>query len=203
MRITIVGGGSIGRALMQALAARHELTLGARDPEGGSAAAVREQFGDRVAVRRLADALQDADAIVLAIPGGQVTAFIEQHGAPLAGRLVIDATNDRQADGGLNHIADWQRLAPGVDLARAFCTLGWENITEPSYDGVAATMFWCGPDGEQGERVAQIVIDTGLDPVRIGGIDAADTLDGVTRLWFQLAFAQGMGRRLGVRLLRG
>jgi hypothetical protein len=38
--------------------------------------------------------------------------------------------------------------------------------------------------------------------VRIGGIDAADTLDGVTRLWFQLAFAEGMGRRLGVRLLR-
>jgi len=140
---------------------------------------------------------------MLAIPGGQVTPFIEEHGASLAGRLVIDATNDRQADGGLNHVADWQRLAPGVDLARAFCTLGWENITEPTYDGVAATMFWCGPDGEAGERVTQIVTDTGLDPVRIGGIDAADTLDGVTRLWFQLAFAEGMGRRLGVRLLRG
>jgi predicted dinucleotide-binding enzyme len=203
MRITIVGAGSIGRALMQALSSSHELTLGARDPSAASADAVREQFGGDVAVRPPAEALTGADAVILAIPGGQVVAFIEEHGAALTGVLVIDATNDRQADGGLNHVADWQRLAPGAQVARAFCTVGWENIAEPSYDGVGATMFWCGPDGELGDRVAQIVADTGLDPLRIGGIDAADTLDGVTRLWFQLAFAEGMGRRLGFRLLRG
>ena len=203
MRITIVGGGSIGRALMQALSSRHELSLGARDPGGASAAAVGEQFGDGVAVRPLAEALTDADAVILAIPGGQVVPFIEEHGARLTGTLVIDATNDRQADGGLNHVADWQGLAPGTELARAFCTVGWENITQPSYDGLSATMFWCGPDGELGDRVAQIVADTGLDPLRIGGIETSGTLDGVTRLWFQLVFAEGMGRRVGFRLLRG
>jgi predicted dinucleotide-binding enzyme len=42
----------------------------------------------------------------------------------------------------------------------------------------------------------------GLDPVRIGGLEAADVLDGATRLWFQLAFAQGMGRRTAYHLLR-
>ena len=47
-----------------------------------------------------------------------------------------------------------------------------------------------------------IIRAVGLDPVRIGDLGAAGTLDGVARLWFQLAFSQGMGRRLAFRLLR-
>jgi predicted dinucleotide-binding enzyme len=43
----------------------------------------------------------------------------------------------------------------------------------------------------------------GLRPVRVGGLDCADVVDGVTRLWFALALHQGHGRHLGLRVLTG
>jgi predicted dinucleotide-binding enzyme len=202
VRITVVGAGAVGRALMGRLAGGHEVTLAARDPAGASAAGAAAELGGRIGVRRVDEALTGADAVVLAIPGGQIVPFITEHGGGLAGTLVIDASNDRTPSGSLNHVADWQRLAPDVLVARAFCTLGWENIADPAYDGTPATMFWCGPDGDRGVAVETIIRDVGLDPVRIGGPEAADTLDGLTRLWFQLAFTQGLGRRIGFRLLR-
>jgi 8-hydroxy-5-deazaflavin:NADPH oxidoreductase len=202
VRITVVGAGAVGRALMSRLADAHEVTLGARDPAGESATAAAAELGGRVRLASLDDALTGPDAVIVAIPGGQIPAFIAGSGDRLDGTLVIDASNDRTPSGALNHVADWQQQAPGAIVARAFCTLGWENVADPAYDGVPATMFWCGPDGDAAEAVETIVRDTGLDPVRIGGLEAADTLDGVTRLWFQLAFTQGMGRRIGFRLLR-
>jgi hypothetical protein len=40
-----------------------------------------------------------------------------------------------------------------------------------------------------------------LRPVRVGGIDAIDVVDGVGRLWLTLVFRQGYPRRLAFRLL--
>jgi predicted dinucleotide-binding enzyme len=110
----------------------------------------------------------------------------------MAGAVAIDASNDLSGGpgGAMHHLDAWAERAPGVPVARAFCSLGWENIAEPSYDGVAA------------ERVETVIRDVGFDPVRIGGADAAGVLDGVARLWFQLAFSEGLGRALGFRLLR-
>jgi hypothetical protein len=37
--------------------------------------------------------------------------------------------------------------------------------------------------------------------VAVGGIDDADLLDGVFRLWFALAVGQGRGRHLALKVL--
>ena len=203
MRITVVGAGAVGTALMGRLAESHEVTLAARDPQSEKTVAALAALEGRVRSDTIPQAVGTADLTVLAIPGAGVPAFVEEHAALLSGALVIDTTNDRSGGEGspLHHLADWQRLAPDVVVARAFCTLGWENFANPSYGGVAPTLLWCGPDGGQGETVTGVIAGTGLDPVRIGGPEAADVLDGATRLWFQLAFAQGMGRRTAYHLL--
>jgi 8-hydroxy-5-deazaflavin:NADPH oxidoreductase len=144
------------------------------------------------------------DAVIVAIPGGQVPAFAGEHGAALAGTLVIDASNDLSGgdDGSLSHTAAWAELAPGAVVARAFSTLGFENYREPTVAGQTATLFWCGPEAEHGDAVEAIVRAVGLEPVRIGGLEAAAILDGMTRVWFQLVFTQKMGRHLAFKLLR-
>lgn len=203
MKITVVGAGAVGSALMGRLAERHEVTLGARDMGSEKTVAALAALGGKVGCDTIPQAVGNADVTILAVPGAGVPAFIEEHDALLSGALVIDASNDRSGGEGspLHHIADWQRLAPDAVVARAFCTLGWENFADPEYDGVAATLLWCGPDGEHGQTITDLIAGMGLDPVRIGGVEAADVLDGVTRLWFQLAFTQGMGRRTAYRLL--
>lgn len=49
--------------------------------------------------------------------------------------------------------------------------------------------------------VESLIRDTGARPVRICGLDAADVLDGVARLWFALTFGQGRGREHGLKVL--
>ena len=131
-------------------------------------------------------------------------AFAGEHGAALAGKLVIDATNDLSGgDGGsLSHTAAWAELAPEAVVARAFSTLGFENFRDPTVGGQTATLLWCGPAGERGAAVDAIVRTVGLDPFRIGGLEAAATLDGMTRVWFHLVFTEKLGRHLAFKLLR-
>jgi hypothetical protein len=46
-----------------------------------------------------------------------------------------------------------------------------------------------------------VIAAVGTRPVRVGDIDAADVVDGITRAWFALAFAEGRGRQIAFKLL--
>jgi predicted dinucleotide-binding enzyme len=199
MRIAVIGSGNIGGTLAGRLAeAGQEVTVGVR--EGGA----RDGLDEHVSVAPVGDAIAGADAVIVAIPGGGVPAFAQEHGAALAGTLVLDATNDLSGgeDGSLGHVGAWAKHAPDAVVARAFSTLGFENYRDPTVGGQTATLLWCGPDGDAGATVEAVVRAVGLDPVRVGGLEAAATLDGMTRMWFQLVFTQKMGRRLAFKLLR-
>jgi len=198
VRIAVIGTGIIGRTLAGRLAAAgQDVTFGARRLD-----AAAPDLDPVIPVASIEEAVSGADAVILAIPGGQIPDFAGEHADQLAHTVVIDASNDVQGGrDGFNHAAEWAERAPGVQVARAFSTLGWENFANPDFDGVAASLFWCGPDGRVGETVEAVIRAVGLDPVRIGGLDAADTLDGATRLWFQLTRQLG-DRELALRLLR-
>jgi predicted dinucleotide-binding enzyme len=199
MTIAVIGSGNIGGALSGRLAAAgQEVTVGVRD--GGA----RDGLDEGVSVASIGDAVAAAETVIVAIPGGAVPGFAGDQGAALAGKLVIDATNDLSGgdEGSLSHTAAWSELAPDAVVARAFSTLGFENYRNPTVAGQTATLFWCGPDGEHGDAVEAVIRAVGLDPVRIGGLEAAATLDGMTRMWFQLVFTQKMGRHLAFKLLR-
>jgi predicted dinucleotide-binding enzyme len=47
----------------------------------------------------------------------------------------------------------------------------------------------------------QLIGEIGLRPVYTGGLEAATTVDAITRLWFALAMGQGYGRRIAFKLL--
>jgi hypothetical protein len=201
MQIAVIGAGAIGRTLSQRLAGSGQtVTVGVRSPQS----APRAEIDPRAQIATVEEAITAAEAVIVAIPGGQIPGFAREQAGRVAGKVVIDATNDVAGGtgGSLNHLDAWEAAAPAATVARAFCSVGWENFANPDFGGTTATLFWCGPEGPAGETVEAIIRAVGLDPVRIGDLGAAGTLDGVARLWFQLAFSQGMGRRLAFRLLR-
>jgi len=200
MRVAVIGFGNIGRTLARAWErAGHQVVVGARDP-ASAAAEVRSALGGTAAVHTVADALAGADAVLLALPGAAVPGLLRDHGAALAGVVLLDAAND--VGGSTLHQAEAvATLAPGAHAFRAFNTLGWENLAEPVIGGVTADLIFCGPDGAPRQSAERLIADAGLRPVYVGGADAADVVDGVAKLWFALALGQRRGRRLAFKVL--
>ena len=190
MRLSIIGAGQIGQALADKWqAVGHDVAIGVRSP---SADVVRARTVD-------VDEALKRDVVVLAIPGGAVDDFLAAHSQQLTNTLLIDATNS--VGGSVMHHAAAAAGVEGLRYARAFNSLGVENIVTPSIGGVSLDMFYSCPEADQ-EIVASLIADVGFTPVWVGeGQQAADVIDGVTRLWFALAMGRGMGRHLGFRVL--
>jgi hypothetical protein len=192
MNLTIIGAGNIGKTLGSKWAqSGHQVTYAVRNPDDP------KHMG--LAVAPIAEALADAEVVLLAMPGSAVTEFTAQFGPTLAGKIVIDATNNPRSPV-MNNLDMLQSAAPNAMLVRAFSTLGWENFADPYLGGQQIDLFYAGHPSAR-TVTEQLINEIGLRPVCLGGLDVAPALDGLTRAWFALAFGQGKGRRIAFKLL--
>lgn len=193
MKIAIIGTGFIGSTLGRALSGSgHQVTYGSRHVDDDEVAA-----GTTARVSRVDEALREAEVIILAIPGAAVADLTAEEGSAMAGKLVIDATNQMGAD-----VANARASLPSsVRYARAFNTLGGENLADPLFADGRADMFFSSPDGDR-STVEETIEGVGLRPVYVGE-DQEALIDALFQLWIALAIRQGRGRRLALRLLEG
>ncbi len=191
MKIAVIGTGFIGGVLGRALArSGHDVTFGSRHPDDHDVA------GDTgAAVASLGDALADPDVVILAVPGVAVAALTAEHGGLLDGQLVIDATNQMGADVANARAA----LPPTVRYARAFNTLGGENMEDPVFADGPADLFFSAPAADRA-TVETVIEGVGLRPIYVGEDEEA-IIDALFQLWIALAMKQGRGRRLALRLI--
>jgi len=192
VKIAIIGTGFIGSTLGRALSASgHQVSYGSRhtDDEG--------EGGANGAVVAIGQALADAEVVILAVPGAAVAGLTAEHGDSLAGKLVIDATNQMGAETSNARAA----LPASVRYARAFNTLGGENMADPVFPDGRADMFFSAPEVDR-TTVETVIEGVGLRPVYVGE-DQEALIDALFQLWIALAIKQGRGRRLALRLLEG
>jgi 8-hydroxy-5-deazaflavin:NADPH oxidoreductase len=183
--IGVIGSGNIGATVGEAWRrAGHDVVYASRSPESPRTVPIP-------------DAIAGAEVVLLAVPGAAVPELLAEHGPALDGRVVIDATNDIGGER-LHHAEAYGESAPGARFVRAFNTVGFEVLGDPSFGGETADLFWCGPEDA---GVETLIEDVGLRPQRVGDIDAIDVVDGAGRLWLTLVFRQGRPRRLAFRLL--
>ena len=190
MKIAVVGTGKIGGTLGRAFArAGHDVTFGSRSPQSDTGTP-----GDTAArVSDIAGAIDSADVVVLAVPGGAVAALVREHAEALGGKLVVDCANNIAGGGPANSHDTITAAAPGIRYARAFNSLGVENLTNPRYGTVVGDMFFSADESDQG-TVELLVEAVGLRPVYLGD-GTQELLDDLLRLWFTLS------RRMGTRHL--
>src|SRR5262249_39207532 len=114
MKIAVLGAGNVGKALVEALAARgHDVVYGVRDPKRCEA----------TQAKTVVDATQDREAVILATPYDATGPLLRENASALAGKIVIDATNPLKPDlSGLSLTGDvsgaelLQREAPSALL---------------------------------------------------------------------------------------
>ena len=207
MRIGIIGAGSVGGALGRGWArAGHEVTFGVRHPADPKLKQLLEETGAKAVSP--AEAAADAGVVALATPW-EGTEEAVRGLEDLSGRILFDATNPLAPNlSGLTHgfdtsaaeqVASW---APGARVVKIFNTTGANNMENPDFHGVAATMFYCGDDKDAKSTAHQLAADLGFDPVDAGSLEQARLLEPLALLWIRLAYLQGMGRDIAFKLMK-
>jgi 8-hydroxy-5-deazaflavin:NADPH oxidoreductase len=189
MTTAIIGTGVIGSAIARELASGGEF--------------VRLSSADHASARRLAegigqaaivavdnpDALQGADAVVLALRFGALKGVIDEIADSLAGKLVVVPSNPITADaqGNLSRllpegqssgetVAGW--LPPRTRLAMAFGTLSADVFQASSRRSPdPAVLFYATDDDRAGEEVERLIRTAGYEPVKAGGLEQSSRLE--------------------------
>ena len=178
-RIAIVGAGHIGGNLARLYAAAgHDVTVSfAQDQDKLSALAA--QIG--AAASDPAEAVKQAEVVVISVPWAVVDTAIEQAGGPgaLAGKLVIDTTNQlgRTANGfGVLHLGNSSAAAinsakaPQAIWVKAFNTLtaGFQASSAGRTGPDRVVIFYATDHDHAAPEAERLIDDAGFDPVRTG-----------------------------------
>jgi predicted dinucleotide-binding enzyme len=184
MRLGIIGAGHIGGNIARRAAlAGYDVTVSfARDR--ASLTALAAEIGGTAGDP--ADAAS-AEPVVLPVPWSVVDEALAQAG-PLAGRVVIDTTNQFGRGGALNlngrtaarYNAD---RMPAAAYAKCFNTLtaGFQAAAATRTGGDRIVQWIAGDDSRAKTTVAQLVEDAGYVAVDLAGIDGCGVMEAPRR----------------------
>jgi 8-hydroxy-5-deazaflavin:NADPH oxidoreductase len=185
----IIGTGGIGSAIARHLASGGEIVrLSSADKASAQTLAAEIGRGAVVAVDNR-DALQNADAVVLALRFGVLKAVIDEIADSLTGKVVVVPSNPVGLDAHGNII----RLLPkgqssgqvvsgwspaGARLAMAFGTLPADLFQSASHRSPElAVLFYVTDDDRAGEEVERLIRTAGFEPMKAGGIEQSGRLE--------------------------
>jgi 8-hydroxy-5-deazaflavin:NADPH oxidoreductase len=189
MITAIIGTGGIGSAIARLLAAGGgTLRLASADAE--SARRLAAQIGTAAFVADdNSDALQGADAVVLALRFTVLQGVLHEIAGALTDKLVVVPSNPLSTDAQGNLlrvlpegessgevVAGW--LPARVRLAMAFGTLSADLLeSSASRSPEPAVLFYATDDDRAGEQVEHLIRTAGFAAMKVGGIEQTDRLE--------------------------
>ena len=189
MTTAIIGTGGLGSAIARQLASGGEsLRLSSADNESARTLAAKIG-GAAVAAADNHDALQGADAVVLALRFTVLKSVIDEIADALTGKLVVVPSNPvtLDAQGNVRRVlpegqtsgevvAGW--LPAGARLAMAFGSMSagiFESSSNRSPE--PAALFYAADDDRADEGVERLIRTAGFEPVKAGGIEQSSRLE--------------------------
>jgi 8-hydroxy-5-deazaflavin:NADPH oxidoreductase len=189
MTTAIIGIGNIGGTVARELASGGEavvLSATSRD----AVERVANEIGTlATAARSNRDAVQQADAVILALWLGPMKTVIEEVVDLLPGKLVIDTSNPISiaADGTVSRtlpddqsagevVASW--LPQGTRFAKAFGTVAAPLLSSGAHrTPEPAVLLYTTDDDRAATEVERLIWIAGFAPVRLGGVQASGRIE--------------------------
>jgi NADPH-dependent F420 reductase len=190
MKVAIIGSGNVGKALASSgVRAGHTVTLTATSPEKAAEAA--KATGAHSA-RSNAEAVKDADLVIVAVPYGKLGEVFRGLGTAVDGKVVVDATNhvNTQNPGEVlnatSNAEEIQKRHPKVQVVKAFNYAFASRMAEPKVDGVRLDGFVAGDDQAAKDKALEFVESIGFRPIDAGPLVMARALEGMGLLIIML-----------------
>jgi predicted dinucleotide-binding enzyme len=199
-KIAVIGTGNVGAALGPEFAALgHTIVYGSRNPNEQDVKDLVAKTGRGATALTQPEAVKGADIVVLAVPGALAVDITKSLG-DLSGKIILDPTNvvnrntpDGYADHGVpggSNAELIQAAAPNAKVVKAFNTLNWTKMVDPASSGGPVSIPIVGNDAAAKATVAELVKGMGLEPIDIGPLRFANTLEEMLVIW---ANARGHG----------
>jgi len=205
MRIAIIGAGNVGGALASSsVRAGHTVTLSAKDPAHADAKA--KETGAR-AVESAADAVRDADVVILAVPYSAVDSVLDELGGALAGKVLIDVTNrvkmEAMADSvdGTSAAEHIQKKAPKARVAKAFNYAFASKQADPKADGQSIDGYVASDDADAKKTTLELARSIGFRPIDVGPLAMSRALEAMAILNIALQIQHGWPWQSGFKLI--
>ena len=192
--IAVIGTGNVGGALGERWGRNgHTIIYGSRDPARPAVRELVARSGKLASATWPAEAVRQAQIILFAVPWIAAEASAKSLG-DLKGKIVLDATNPLTFDArGLVELPVphsgaelLQRWLPGAAVVKAFSTLEYRVMSDPSVAGGPVTVLLATDDAGARERVAALVRELGLEPFNAGPLKNSRYLEGMALLYVDL-----------------
>lgn len=193
-KVAVLGSGVVGETLAGGfLKHGHPVMRGSRDPQ--KLADWKGKAGSNASTGTFAEAASFGDIIVLAVKGTAAEPALEQAGAGIDGKVVIDATNPIAEAAPENGVLKFftnlddslmerlQRRFPKARLVKAFSSVGNAFMVNPDFGGTKPSMFICGNDSAAKEQVKAILDVFGWETEDMGAATAARAIEPLCMLW--------------------
>jgi predicted dinucleotide-binding enzyme len=189
MSTAIIGTGGIGSVIARQLASGGEtLRLASADRQSAQTLAATIGQAAVVAVDNR-DALQGAEAVILALRFVVLEGVINEIADQLTDKLVVVPSNPVGIDAQGNIapllpkgqssgevVAGW--LPVGARLAMAFGTMSADLFKSARHRSPEpAVLFYATDDDRAGEEVERLIRTAGFEPVKVGGIEQSGRLE--------------------------
>ena len=197
MKIAIIGAGHVGTTLGKRWSeVGHNVVYGVRDvskhPDLNTATPI--------------DATKNADVVLLATPWSATEDAIQNAG-DLKDTILVDATNpikpsfDGMIDG-LSAAEQVQQWANGAKVVKAFNTVGFNIMANPSFADGKTSMLVAGDDADAKRMVMELANAIGFEAVDAGPLAQSKYLEALAWLWISMAMKYGHGREIAFRLMK-
>lgn len=191
--VAVIGTGRMGGAIGPRFAETgHTVIYGSRSPASEKVQALVAETGNDARADTSANAIAEADIVVLALLWSATEGLIKANVNDLNGKIIFDITNatlkalqpDREGAVDSSAGALIQEWAPKAKVVKAFNTVGYHIVADPNHAGGPVTVPLVGNDQASMVRVSEIVQAMGFETMILGGIEQAHVLEGMASLYF-------------------
>lgn len=181
-KVAVIGLGNIGTALVTNLVKGNRSVIIA-DKTFEKATSLSQKLGNLARAVTIADAIKEAEIVVLAIYFDPIKEFFKTYFADLQGKIIVDPSNPIGLDenGGFKKIIGANEsagellsalLPKNAKLAKALGTLGAASLASASFQTPErAVEFYATDDNSIDAEIEDLIQDNGFEPLKVGGLD--------------------------------